>query len=61
MRVSVGRWAALGVLALAASSTSAQVRSPPASGEPPASAAAAAPAAAVPPAPVSLSARKVYE
>jgi len=63
MRVSVGRWAALGVLALAASSTPAQLCSPPApSGEPPAAAGAApAPPAAVPAAPVSLSARKVYE
>src|SRR4051812_11522219 len=63
MRVSVGRWAALGVLALAASSTPAQLRSPPPpSGEPPAAAGAAtAPPAAVPAAPVSLSARKVYE
>jgi len=63
MRVSVGRWAALGVLALAASSTPAQLRSPPPpSAEPPAAAGAApAPPAAVPAAPVSLSARKVYE
>jgi serine protease Do len=67
MRVRVGRWAALGVLALAASSASAQLR-PAAAGDPAASAAAgAAPAAvpaapaAVPAAPVSLSARKVYE
>jgi len=59
MRVCVGRWAASGVLALAASSTPAQVRSPPPS-EAPASGAAAAPAA-VPAPPVSLSARKVYE
>ena len=63
MRVSVGRWAALGVLALAASSTPAQLRSPPPpSAEPPAAAGAApAPPAAVSAAPVSLSARKVYE
>jgi S1-C subfamily serine protease len=60
MRVRVGRWAALGVLALAASSSSAQLRSPP-SGDPAASAATGAPPAAVPAAPVSLSARKVYE
>ena len=59
MRVRVGRWAALGVLALAASSSSAQLRSAP-SGDPAASAAIGAPPA-VPPAPVSLSARKVYE
>jgi len=67
MRVRVGRWAALGVLALAASSASAQVR-PAAAGDPAASAAAGAAPAAVPAAPapvpsppVSLSARKVYE
>src|SRR6476620_8351007 len=61
MRLRVGRWAALGVLALAASSASAQLRSPPPGGDPSASAAAGAPPAAVPAAPVSLSARKVYE
>src|SRR6188472_3562281 len=60
MRVRVGRWAALGVLALAASSSLAQLRSAP-GGDPAASAAIGAPPAAVPAAPVSLSARKVYE
>ena len=60
MRVRVGRWAALGVLALAASSASAQLRSAP-GGDPAASAATGATPAAVPAAPVSLSARKVYE
>ena len=59
MRVRVGRWAALGVLALAASSPSAQLRAPPPAVGP--SSSAAATPAAVPAAPVSLSARKVYE
>jgi S1-C subfamily serine protease len=58
MRVRVGRWAALGVLALAASSTPAQLRSPPPAADPPP---AAAPAPPVPVPPPSLSARKVYE
>ncbi len=67
MRVPVWRCAAVGVLALATSSTPAQLRSPvqtsdPATTLPPPAAAASAPAAAAAPAaPVSLSARKVYE
>src|SRR4249920_2016930 len=60
MKLRVGRWAALGVLALAASSSLAQLRSAP-SGDPAASAAIGAAPAAVPAAPISLSARKVYE
>jgi len=64
MRDRVRRWAAAGVLALAASSALTQTRVSQSAG-PAASAAAppspAAPAAAVAAAPVSLSARKVYE
>jgi hypothetical protein len=55
MRVRVRRWAAVGVLALAAASASAQPRSPLATPASPPE------AAAVPVPPVSLSARKVYE
>ncbi|MDQ6638171.1 MAG: serine protease [Pseudomonadota bacterium] len=62
MRVGVRRWAALAVLTLAASSALAQLRAPAPAPDSSASAAAAAPGApAVPAAPVSLSARKVYE
>src|SRR5919107_1657282 len=56
MRVCVRRWAALGVLALTASAAIAQPRPPAAPVADP-----AASAAAVPTAPVSLSARKIYE
>src|SRR5450755_372916 len=62
MRVRVRRWAALGVLALAAASVFAQPRpsqAAPEAAAPATSSAQATPAA--PPAPVSLSARKVYE
>src|ERR687889_117567 len=56
MRVCVRRWEALGVLALTASAAAmAQPRAPAAAPD------AAASAAAVPAAPVSLSARKIYE
>ena len=69
MRVRVGRWVIQSMLALAAASASGQSR-PPASAPAPAPVAASAPApaasavqdaAAQPQAPVSLSARKVYE
>ena len=63
MRVRVGRWAALGVLALAASSAPAQVRSQPPSRRSGRLRAADRPRRRrpLPAAPVSLSARKVYE
>ncbi|HEV7578453.1 MAG TPA: serine protease [Caldimonas sp.] len=65
MRALVRRWAAAGVLALAASSAPAQLRPAAPATDPSASATTpatpAAPAAAAPAAPVSLSARKVYE
>jgi serine protease Do len=60
MRALVRRWAASGVLALAAAAAAAQPRPPGAAPEAEAPA-AAAPAQAAPAAPVSLSARKVYE
>ena len=67
MRVRVGRWVIQSMLALAAASASGQSR-PPASAPAPVAASAPAPAAsavqdaaAQPQAPVSLSARKVYE
>ncbi|HEY4956884.1 MAG TPA: serine protease [Caldimonas sp.] len=59
MRVRVRRWAALGVLALAAASASAQPR--PSEAAPEGGVPATPATQAVPPAPVSLSARKVYE
>ena len=63
MKVRVGRWAAVGVLALAASSAPGQLRPPlqtDPTTPPPVAPTAPAPVAA-PAAPVSLSARKVYE
>ena len=66
MRIRVRRWAAFGVLALAATSALAQPRAPTAASEvtppaPPLAQGTPAAPAAVPAPPVSLSARKVYE